>query len=79
MAHGVCPPLTAKWKLPLVGDRRPGPLGDERGPGRGHRRGAGQGFELVMHARAYCFLSACPPNSLRIAERILSGELPEAP
>ena len=78
MAHGVCPPLTANVKRPwsarhlrAICRRRMvrGRFGERRRGRRGHRaRGA-------LAAQAFDF-SAWPPNSERIAERILSVNSP---
>ena len=60
IAHAVCPPLTAKWKLPLAAGRYrvAGPPGHERRPGPGHGVRIRQGFELMVHVASYSFPSA---------------------
>ena len=59
-------------------DRLPGPPGHERRPGRGHRGRVGLRLEFVMHAAAYCFRSAWPPNSSVVARGRSTGRLPTA-
>ena len=77
IAQGVWPPLTAKWNWPEAATAWRARSATKAAPGAGDRRRVGQGFELVLHRwRAYCFFSAWPPNSLRMAERILSVNSP---
>jgi len=48
MAQGVCPPLTAKWKLPLAATAARA-LGHECRAGPSYGTGIGQSLEFVVH------------------------------
>ena len=76
MAQGVCPPLTAKWKLPRAATASRARSATNAAPRPGYGIGVGESLEFVVHVPPYWAFSAWPPNSLRIAERILSVNSP---
>lgn len=72
------------WRVPPADGERESAVGlhagagqpsHERRRGAGDRIGVGDDLEFVMHS-PQPFFSACPPNSERIAERILSVNSP---
>lgn len=81
----MCEPREHRpWRVPPADGERESAVGLNAGPGQprherrrgaGDRIGAGDDFEFVMHS-PQPFFSACPPNSERIAERILSVNSP---
>ncbi len=74
IAHGVLPPLTAKVNRPLPATAAPARSFTKLAAPSGQGRRVGHDHELVFHR--YPFFSAWPPNSERMAERILSVKSP---
>ena len=74
IAHGVVPPLTAKVNRPLSATAAPARSFTKRAAREARDAAVVHDHELVFHR--YPFFSAWPPNSERIAERILSVKSP---
>ena len=75
IAHGVCPPLTAKWKTPSAATASRASSATKSAPAAATASGSGR-VSSSCCMPGYCFRSAWPPNSLRIAERILPVNSP---
>lgn len=83
----LCEPREHRpWRVPPADGERESAVGlyaglgqppNERRRSAGDRIGVGDDPEFVMHS-PQPFFSACPPNSERIAERILSVNSPDS-
>src|SRR5271169_7080643 len=76
IAHGVWPPLTAKWKLPLAATASRARSATNAAPARATASGSGRDSSSWCMSRSYSSFSLWPPNSLRIAASILPVNSP---